>query len=139
MNFKNNVRRLLNLIGSWFIQLTFGTFFTMGNMNTYIISYVRQSKEPDLTYSAGMWLSTVYLSIMGLAITVGGFCDRKIGAQWTTVIGTVLFSGSIALTYFTIQLNYATVLVTYAMIPAFGNGLAYGVLLMNNAKVSVKL
>lgn len=84
-----------------------------------------------------MWLTTVYIGVMGLSIIVGGFVERKIGARWTAVVGSVIFTGATVVTYFTVKVGYLCVILTYAMLPAFGNGLAYGVLLMNNAKVTL--
>ena len=43
-------RGVCALLGGFLIQLTLGSFYSFGNMMTYLTSYMRLHGSPDLTY-----------------------------------------------------------------------------------------
>jgi len=51
--------------GGFLIHLTLGTFYTIGNMNTYITSYLRKHGESGITYSSAIWINTGFITGMG--------------------------------------------------------------------------
>lgn len=59
------VKGFSSVFGGFLIHLTLGTFYTIGNMNTYITSYLRKHGEPELTYSSAVWINTGFISGMG--------------------------------------------------------------------------
>lgn len=131
-----NWRGVSTVVGGFLIHLTMGTFYTIGNMNPYITSYIRQDVDPELTYANGIWLSTIFVAGQGCAIGLGGWMQSKIGSGWTCWIGSVIFSLFIAVTFFTIKVSFVAMTLTYSLLPGIGCGIAYSVPMMNTAKVS---
>lgn len=59
------IKGFSSVLGGFLIHLTLGTFYTIGNMNTYITSYLRKHGEKDLTYSSAIWINTGFFVGMG--------------------------------------------------------------------------
>ena len=53
-------RGVLALVGGFLIQLTLGSFYSFGNMMTYLTSYMRLHGSPDLTYADFILVQSVW-------------------------------------------------------------------------------
>ena len=64
----SNYKGICSLIGGFLIHLTLGTFYTIGNMNTYMTSYLRDphhGNHTEVTYSDAIWINAGAISGMG--------------------------------------------------------------------------
>ncbi|XP_023228151.1 uncharacterized protein LOC111628560 [Centruroides sculpturatus] len=113
------------VIGGFLIHLTLGTLYTFGNMNTYITSYMKKRVDHNIDYSQTIWVNAAAMFGQGSLMIVGGVLERFIGARWTCLIGSVIFSGSVALTVFSIDKSFIAVVFTYGLSSSFGLGIAY--------------
>jgi hypothetical protein len=59
------IKGFSSVFGGFLIHLTLGTFYTIGNMNTYITSYLKKHGENGLTYSSAIWINTGFITGMG--------------------------------------------------------------------------
>ena len=47
---KDNSRGLLSLLGCFVVHLSLGSFYSFGNLTTYMTSYMKNTTSPDITY-----------------------------------------------------------------------------------------
>ena len=47
---KGNSRGLLSLLGCFVVHLSLGSFYSFGNLTTYMTSYMKNTTSPDITY-----------------------------------------------------------------------------------------
>ena len=47
---KGNSRGLLSLLGCFVVHLSLGSFYSFGNLTTYLTSYMKNTTSPDITY-----------------------------------------------------------------------------------------
>ena len=108
------------------VHLSLGTIYTFGNMAPYIVSYVRNSSHPeDLHQGTTAWIFAFALAGQGGAMFLGGFLVKKIGSRWTTLIGSLIMSAGVTLSFFTIKVSFWLLLLTYGLIFGIGVGMAY--------------
>jgi hypothetical protein len=69
-------RGVLALIGGFLIQLSLGSFYSFGNMMTYLTSYMRQNGSPDLTYADFIIVQSVWGMTQGIIMPISGFVIR---------------------------------------------------------------
>lgn len=113
------------MIGGFLIHLILGTFYTLGNVNTYLTSYLRKNVDPEITYASSIWLNAAFMLGQGTLMSVGGIMENRCGPRLTCLVGSLIFCISIGLTYFTIQMNFLMVVLTYGFMSSLGVGLAY--------------
>lgn len=116
---------ILAVSGGFLIHLTLGTLYTFGNMNTYITSYIKKRVDHNINYSQTIWVNAAAMFGQGSLMMVGGILEGYIGARWTCIIGSVIFSGFITLTVFSINQSFIAVVFTYGLLSSFGLGIAY--------------
>lgn len=71
-----------SVIGGFLIHLILGTFYTLGNVNTYLTSYLRNRIDPELTYASSIWINAAFLLGQGTLMMVGGILENKIGPRY---------------------------------------------------------
>ncbi|TNN17752.1 Oxalate:formate antiporter [Schistosoma japonicum] len=119
----------MTVIGAVLIQITFGYFYTIANMVPYILSYIKNRVDPNIQSQTTVWLSALALASQGLSMALGGYVYQKVGFRVVVAIGCILHSGSVFLTYFTIQKTYIGVVVTYSVLMGLGLGFGYSVVM----------
>jgi len=117
-------RGVLALIGGFLIQLSLGSFYSFGNMMTYLTSYMRHHGSPDLTYGDFIIVQSVWGMTQGVTMPLSGFLVRWTGARPAMFTGCAIFSLGTALTYFTLEMGLPWVAFTYGFISACGQGIA---------------
>jgi hypothetical protein len=65
----------------------------------------------------------------------GGYLERRIGARWGAALGSLLYTGGIFLSYYSIQDSFLLLIITLGLIGSFGMGLAYNCVLIQSQKV----
>ncbi|CAG0921233.1 unnamed protein product [Notodromas monacha] len=70
------------IFGGFLVHLTLGTIYTLGNITSYLTSYIRLRVDPTFTYEAATWIYTCNMMARGwfpgrkglvTGIIVGGF------------------------------------------------------------------
>jgi len=112
------------VFGGFLLQFTMGAFYSYGNMSTYMTSYMRQNGSPDLTYEDFVVVQSAWGMTQGCVMPLSGFLIRLIGEKMSMVLGSIIFSGGCALTYFTIDQEVWMVAATYGFVSAFGQNIA---------------
>ena len=76
----------------WFLSLDFASIRLpfAGNLNTYVMSYLRQS-HPELTYADWSFLSTTKTLVTGVTMPFGGQFSRKFGIRLSMAVGAVIY------------------------------------------------
>lgn len=119
------VKGVLTIAGGFLIHLSLGTFFTIGNMTPYIISYLRNREGYQVTYSYGIWINALSYLGQGSLMALGGLLEKRIGGRLTCFIGGCLFCGSIAVTGVLIRFGFVAVALVYGLLACIGLGIAY--------------
>ncbi|OTF73767.1 hypothetical protein BLA29_014010 [Euroglyphus maynei] len=89
--FNDKTKGILSVIGGFLIHLILGTFYTLGNVNTYLTSYIRVHVDPTVTYASSIWINAAFLLGQGSLMMVGGILENKIGPRFTCMIGSLIF------------------------------------------------
>lgn len=84
-------QKYLTLLGGVFIHVSLASSHTFGNMNPYMISYLRVSTHENVRYSAGVWYST----LLGVAQVISIFLFTKIGYHLKLSSKTLVFFGCV--------------------------------------------
>jgi len=67
----------------------------------------------------------------------GGYLERLLGARWGAAFGSVIYTGSLALSYFSIQESYFLLIVTMGLFASFGIGVTYNCVLIQCQKAGI--
>uniref|UniRef100_A0A914E573 Uncharacterized protein n=1 Tax=Acrobeloides nanus TaxID=290746 RepID=A0A914E573_9BILA len=131
------VKRIPNVIRPWVVivfgmvlQVSIGIDCTLGNILPYVVSYLRWKVDPHLTYGHMIWL-TVKIPV---AMLFGGYLEKKIGCRKASIIGAIMYTVMIGLSYFTIQQSFLLLLLTFDLLQNFGSGIVYNCVLINAQK-----
>ena len=120
------IRGMLVIAGGFIVHLSLGSFYTFANIAPYISSYIRNQSHPsDLPQTATTWIYTCAIAGMGCTAWFGGWLTQKLGPRLTTLIGGVIMSAGVLLTYWAIKVSFWLVLVTYGLMFGVGMGVAY--------------
>lgn len=101
-----------------------------------MMSYLKTRVNPDLEIGSAVWISAIALAIQGFSMPLGGAALPRIGYRGVVILGCIINSGSVLLTYFTIQKGFIYVVITYAVTLGFGFGFSYAVIFSVAASVS---
>lgn len=120
------LQMLLVLLGGFIVHFSLGTLFAYGNLAPYIASYVRNmSHHHTITTGTTSLLYSLAVIGQGFSMVLGGWMDRKIGPRLTTVVGSIVMSSAVMLSYFTIKVSFWFLLFTYGAMFGVGLGMAY--------------
>ena len=119
------VRGLAAVLGGFLLQFTMGSFYSFGNISTYMTSYMRQhSESPDVTNTEFVVVQSTWGMTQGVVMPLSGFLINVIGQKASMVAGSLIFSSGCALTYFTINGQLWMVAATFGFVSAFGQNIA---------------
>lgn len=92
------------------------------------MSYIKIRVDPNVDMGSAVWISAIALSMQGISMPIGGALLPYLGYRAVVILGSVINSGSVLLTYFTIQKGFIYVVITYAVCLGFGFGLSYAII-----------
>nr|CAD2180812.1 unnamed protein product [Meloidogyne enterolobii] len=115
------------------LQFTLGLVYTFGNILPYLTSYIRWKVNPEQTQGSLIWLQSL-MSGFPFSMLTGGYLERLLGARWGAAFGSVIYTGSLALSYFSIQESYFLLIVTMGLFASFGIGVTYNCVLIQCQK-----
>lgn len=107
------------------MQLVLGTIFTCGNLGPYLISYMRVRNNSTVTSAYIVWINALQTAGHGALMPFGGMMERRFGPRITGLVGSLTMSAGTALTYFTVDVSFPLVLLTYGLIFGFGISVGY--------------
>ena len=120
------MQRCVVITAAFLVKLTLGSFFTFGNISSYILSYIRQRSHPaNLSIGMVNWIFVLSIICSSGSVFLGGWLERKIGPRFSTLIGGSLMSSGVLLSYFTINVSYWLLLLTYGLMLGVGVGIAF--------------
>lgn len=113
------------LIGGFILLLSFASDFSYGNINTYMISYMRTTGyekdgefilyNPNLSYADFLFVSVSKTLIQGASMPFLGALARQMGTRISIFIGSMIYSSGFLLTGYTSQYYFPWVVVTLSM------------------------
>ncbi|XP_076438092.1 apicoplast pyruvate carrier 1-like [Babylonia areolata] len=122
------VKGILTIVGGFLVHVTLGTQLTYGNMNPYVVSYIRNSSSPsDLRNIDGIWVQAAMQIGMAVSMFMGGILEVRLGPRFATLIGCWFLSAGVLLTYFTVKTSFVTTVMTYGVIFGLGCGASYAI------------
>ncbi|BHF74373.1 hypothetical protein SprV_0501745900 [Sparganum proliferum] len=113
---------VLSVIGGFLYHLSLGYYYTVGNMNSYVISYMGIAK------SQSAWFSSVIIALQAISLPTGGVIAKKIGFRPVLILGIIFSSGGILLTRLTVDHGLGAYVSTYCVLFGLGMGLPYSVI-----------
>ena len=79
------------VVGGFLLQFTMGTFYSFGNMMTYLVSYMRHHGSPNLTYTDFVVVQSTWGMTQGVVMPLSGFLIEFIGAKASMTLGATIF------------------------------------------------
>ena len=82
---------LLAIIGGFLLQFTMGSFYSFGNMMTYMTSYMRAHGSPNITYEDFVVVQSTWGMTQGCVMPLSGFIIHLLGERISMSVGSFLF------------------------------------------------
>lgn len=115
------------LFGGFLTHLALGAIYTVGNFAPYFISYIRNRTDDTAVRNVdSLWIQASGSFGNCLGLVVGGMFAHKFGARVATFIGAVVFCGSVASNYFSVNKSFIALVFTYGLMRYLGHKLTYG-------------
>ena len=83
-----------SVIGGFLLQFTMGTFYSFGNIMTYLVSYMRASGAPsaaNLTQAEFVIVQSTWGMTQGVVMPLSGFLIELIGPKASMTLGATIF------------------------------------------------
>ena len=77
------------VLGGILLHLTLGTLYSFGNIQTYLVSYLRAHADDshDFRYGDSTWIFTLATTGQAIAMFFGGKLEQRIGPRKTVLLG----------------------------------------------------
>ncbi|XP_053380319.1 uncharacterized protein LOC123561696 [Mercenaria mercenaria] len=122
-----NFRVGVVLFGGFFIHLALGAMYTIGNFSPYYISYIRnRTADTEVKNVDTLWINGAGTVGNCVGLTVGGIFAHRFGARIATFIGSLVFCGSVAVNYFSVNSSFIAIVITSGLTTYLGHKLTYG-------------
>jgi hypothetical protein len=82
---------VLSLIGGFMLQFTMGSFYSFGNMMTYMTSYMRMNGSPNVTYEDFVVVQSTWGMTQGTVMPMSGFIIYFMGEKLAMTSGAIIF------------------------------------------------
>jgi hypothetical protein len=120
-----SMRGLLTMVSGTLIMISISATYSFPNLNTYMISYMRNRTDETLTYADFVFISQGRSLIGGLTAPLGGIIAGHIGFKPTLLIASILHSSGYALVYFALDMGIWACAISIAFGAGFGLALMY--------------
>ena len=108
------------------INLSIGTFFAIGNLLPYVVSYVRIHSQPhDLRMNVAAYVYAIQVVGIGSAIVFGSLLEKRIGPRLVILFGGILMISGAATSYYTIKYSFWLFVFTFGLVNGLGIGVSY--------------
>lgn len=116
---------LLCLLGSILINLTLGTFYSVGNVLPYIASYMRIHVDNTITTESLSYVNSTFLLGQSLFLVVGAWIESHYNSRIAIILGCVIHSFSTFMTIYALNTSFTLVILFYGFGCGLGTGSAY--------------
>ena len=125
-NRSRKLQVVLVLLAGFSVGLLFGTLNTFGNLQPYVVSYIREKSHPSsLRYTQSTYLFSCQYAFVSLGYPVGGLLEKKLGIRFTVICAAVVTSSGLFLSYFSLSYSFWLLMLSYGAIFGLGLGIAY--------------
>ena len=118
-------RGWLVVAGGILLHLTLGTLYSFGNIQVYLVSYLRAhaADAADMRYGDSTWIFCLATTGQACAMFFGGKLEQRVGPRATVLIGGWVTSAAVALTSLACRVSQYLVFLTYGVLFGVGVGL----------------
>lgn len=113
------------IAGAVLINLTLGTFYSVGNLVPYIASYMRANGSPEVTVEYGPYITAAFLLGQGAFIIVGSVIERQYDSRIACIFGCLIHCLSTFLTWWAMRTSLLALVLIYGLGSGMGTGSAY--------------
>lgn len=113
------------LLGAILIHLTLGTFYSVGNVVPYMVSYMRSNGSPNATTEHGTYIVALFLLGQAFMIIAGTKLEQMFDCRIACIIGCVVHTISTFMTIWAIDTSLMSVVLIYGLGSGLGCGPAY--------------
>ncbi|XP_052785091.1 uncharacterized protein LOC128220649 [Mya arenaria] len=121
-------RGCLVLFGGFLVHLAIGALYTFGNFSPYFVSYLRnRTADSSVQNVDALWVNGIgaFGNLFGMLIA--GVVNNMVGPRLTTLLGTFVYCGTVAASYFSVNSSLIILVVTYGFVCNLGNKIIYPV------------
>ena len=87
---KYPLRGLVVVLAATTMMISISAQYSWGNLNTYMISYMKNRTDSSLTYADFIFISQSQNFVNGATFFIGGIVANKIGVWTTVLIGSII-------------------------------------------------
>ena len=114
------------IISAFVIHLAVGTLYTFGNIQPYLVSYIRHRSHPStLRSTQSTYVYSCQVALFAAGFIVGSFTEKTLGPRVSTLIGGSMTGIGLCLSAVTIKYSFWLLMVTFGVIYSFGIGMIY--------------
>ncbi|KAF0307574.1 hypothetical protein FJT64_021127 [Amphibalanus amphitrite] len=106
------------------VSLALGSCFSIGNLTTYVTSYLRAGAALPVDYADTMWLDSVLRVTMGPLYALGGLLHARLGPRPATALGGGLVLLGTALSTLAVRGPLFGLIAAYSLLQGAGIGIA---------------
>ncbi|KAL5965882.1 hypothetical protein TSMEX_006377 [Taenia solium] len=117
------------ILGGFLIMLALGQMYTLANMAPYIVSFLHEYVEGNISTSFAVWLSAGAVVAFGISLPLSGIFWRKVGLMRFVLVACLLNSASAFFSAFTIRVNTILFFFTYSVLAGVAVGCGFGLVL----------
>lgn len=118
-------KAILCITGCLLINLTLGTFYTIGNTIDYVVSYMRNNGQKNVSPEYGTWLTATYLFGQGFFMLIGAKVEKTFNARVSLCIGCLIHSLSNFATAWAVNTSFFILVLVNGFGTGAGCGAAY--------------
>ena len=113
----------LILICTFALNILYGSVYTYGNLQPYLVSYIREKSHPsDLRFAQSTYMFSCQYALVSMGLVMGSFIEKAIGPRMTILVGGSLASVGLCLSYFAVKYSFWFVMLTLGAVSGFGSG-----------------
>ena len=112
------------VIGGTLILISLAIDYSYANLSTYAVSYLR-SKEYSVTYADWIYITITQFLMQSTLMPFTGILERKIGTRLCIILGSLVYSLSLASTYFLIDFGLPALIYSLCIAHGIGFSLMY--------------
>ncbi|KAH9501496.1 LOW QUALITY PROTEIN: uncharacterized protein LOC124496394 [Dermatophagoides farinae] len=121
------------VIGAVILHMLVGAV-QMGNIITYITSYMRFYVSNDNNYGRNTWISSVIVLAFTIFTIMSGYMTRKVSFRSVIFLGAFLITLGNFLSSLAVNASFEFLVVTYGFIQNAGCGLIYSIVIVTSVK-----
>ncbi len=122
----SKVQPYIVIASCFLINLSIGTFFAIGNLLPYVVSYVREHSHPsDLRMNVATYVYAIQVVGIGSAIVFGSLLEKRIGPRLVIILGGILMIIGAVTSYYAIKYSFWLFVFTFGLVNGLGIGLSY--------------